>query len=309
MEKAFNLFLYSKSGIIAEIGYVVHPIIEDDAGTLKILKEAVEKDCIISKRLSLDSNIADEEYFSKLRLGTNLELFEKVFQLESAVYDPLVCITVIVDGKPRVDLSMNLKPFRIDDGHKMNNNSRLNYESMDDYLTKYISDAGFDLPRLIHDDYFVAIKLLRNNGHLISTMKLLLSCIDTLAYVDFGDIPGNFNKWLNEYSDLSSHGINEAELWELRNSLLHMSNLSSRRVLAKKHPSIIIFTGNLSELEKPRFDDDENCKFLNLDNFLETIYVAISNWCKSFQGNPKKIELFVTRYDLIVSDSRLSVLR
>lgn len=309
MEKAFNLFVYSKEGIVTDLGYVVHFITKDDETTLGVLKESVENDYKTAKKFPLVTKVTNEDYFATVRIGTNLKWFEQIFQLESAAQNPLVCITEIVNGQPRIDLSMNLEPFRIDGGHKVKGNSRLNHEAMDDYLTKYLSDAGFDLPRLIHDDYFSAIKLLRSNGHLISTMKLLLSCIDTIAFVEFGDSPGNFNKWLSEYANLSSHGINEAELWELRNSLLHMSNLSSRKVLAKKHPSIIVYAGHLSEQERPRFDDDQNCKYLNLDKFMETIYKAISTWCKSFEADPEKLEVFVTRYDLVVSDSRLSVLK
>ncbi len=44
--------------------------------------------------------------------------------------------------------------------------------------------------------------------------------------------PGNFSKWLAAYADLTPLGVTAKELWEFRNGLLHMINLSSRAVTA-----------------------------------------------------------------------------
>lgn len=55
---------------------------------------------------------------------------------------------------------------------------------MEDYLVKYTTPEGFDVPRLINDDFFLAIKLLFNSGLYVSASKLLLSFIDSIAYVE-----------------------------------------------------------------------------------------------------------------------------
>lgn len=57
---------------------------------------------------------------------------------------------------------------------------------MPDWLVKYTTDKGVDTPRLIHDDYFLAIKMTFNARLYVSAMKLLVSCIDSLAYVEYG---------------------------------------------------------------------------------------------------------------------------
>lgn len=54
---------------------------------------------------------------------------------------------------------------------------------MDDSLIKYTSDEGIDLPQLIHDDFFLAIKLTFIAGLHVSAAKMLVSCIDSVAYI------------------------------------------------------------------------------------------------------------------------------
>jgi hypothetical protein len=50
---------------------------------------------------------------------------------------------------------------------------------MIDYSAKYLTDEGFDLPQLLNDDFFVAIKLLFNNRGYVSATKRLLSFVDS----------------------------------------------------------------------------------------------------------------------------------
>jgi hypothetical protein len=59
-----------------------------------------------------------------------------------------------------------------------------------------------------------------------------MSCVDTIAFVEYGDEARNFARWIDAYVDLGPHHISSDELWEFRNSPLHMTNLSSRKVLA-----------------------------------------------------------------------------
>src|SRR5438270_13625772 len=101
-----------------------------------------------------------------------------------------------------------------------------------DYLNLYMTPAGLDIPRLLNDDFFEAIRLLFNSRKFVSSLKLLLSFLDTIAFLDSGESGGpHFQRWLDTYVDLSTVGATSQELWEHRNSLLHMTNLDSRRVL------------------------------------------------------------------------------
>lgn len=58
--------------------------------------------------------------------------------------------------------------------------------------------------------------------------------LDTVAFIDKGDVKDNFCLWLDAYADLKPPGITAKELWEFRNGLLHMTNLHSRSVATGK---------------------------------------------------------------------------
>jgi hypothetical protein len=62
-----------------------------------------------------------------------------------------------------------------------------------------------------------------------------MSFVDTVAYLEFDDIPKNFQQWLDKYAILSNIEVSSAELWKMRNSLLHMTNYNSRKVSKGKH--------------------------------------------------------------------------
>ena len=98
------------------------------------------------------------------------------------------------------------------------------------YLSAYMTPRGFDFPRLFNDDFFLAIRLTYNNKHYVSCTKLLVSFLDTVAYLAFGDAPKNFQQFLDKYADLSTIAVASEELWEFRNALLHMTNNESRKV-------------------------------------------------------------------------------
>jgi hypothetical protein len=106
-------------------------------------------------------------------------------------------------------------------------------------------DAGcFDVPQLINDDYFLAIKQLFNARHFVSAAKLLMSFIDTVGFIDAGDVRDGFSQWLDKYADLTSLGISPKELWEFRNGLLHMTNLRSRAVASGNTAPLIFYVGS-----------------------------------------------------------------
>ena len=115
-----------------------------------------------------------------------------------------------------------------------------------DYFGKYFTKEAFDFSALINDDFFQPVRILFNNKHYISAVKLLLVAIDSISYIEYGDIQENtFVKWLNDYSDIGRLEITPEELWEQRNSLLHMSNLDSRKVTSGHYRRLIAYVGKL----------------------------------------------------------------
>jgi hypothetical protein len=170
-----------------------------------------------------------------------------------------------------------------------------------DYVRKYLTKEGFDFPRLLHDDFFQAIRLLFNHQHYASATKLLMNFIDTVGFIEFGDAGGNtFVKWLNTYAELTAIGVTADELWEHRNSLLHMSNLESRKVIAGKARRLawLVGAGAPSSIDSPEY------KFYNLSELIKILASALSRWFDSYNRDRSKFRIFFDRYDLIVSDGR-----
>ena len=174
---------------------------------------------------------------------------------------------------------------------------------MVDYIPKYLTDEGFDFPRLLNDDFFVAIKLLFNNRCYVSSAKLLLSFVDTMASVEFGDAgSAHFRVWLNAYVDLKPVGVTAEEVWEHRNSLLHMTNLDSRKVLAGKVRRLLFYVGPLPS-DAPR--QDSEAKYYDLFALIRAVTNGIGPFANSVNENRAKFQTFIDRYDLIVSDHRV----
>lgn len=174
---------------------------------------------------------------------------------------------------------------------------------MEDYLTKYITDDGFDISRLMNDDFFEAIKILFNAGKYVSSCKLLMSAVDTLGFIKYGYDSDAFKKWLADYVDLSAINISVDELWEYRNALLHMTNMESKKIKKGLHPIIIGYVvrkGYSGKIPTPPAGE----KHFNIMELINIIAVGISKFTDDFLKNQKNVELFVERYDSILSDSR-----
>lgn len=172
-----------------------------------------------------------------------------------------------------------------------------------DYFGKYFNEENFDFPSLINDDFLVPIRLLYEHGHYVSATKLLLTFIDSVGFIEFGEtVPNPFVDWLRAYTDLTSVGITPDELWEHRNSLLHMSNLDSRKVLAGKVKRLMFYVGVF-----PNGMPTENAdaKYYDLQDLILRVIHGCGRWLQSYYDQPSKIESFVARYDLIVSDNRM----
>lgn len=173
-----------------------------------------------------------------------------------------------------------------------------------DYFGTFFTEDGFDFTGLLNADFFQPVRILFQQQHYVSAAKLLVVAIDSVAYVEFGDIPGEnaFVKWLKTYADLSPLGISADELWEHRNSLLHMSNLDSRKVLAGKVRRLVAYVG---DIPSGVVLDESKTGYYNLQKLILAFGQACGKWCETYGTNTEKIDSFVERYDLIASDARM----
>ena len=170
-----------------------------------------------------------------------------------------------------------------------------------DYIPEYLTEKGFDLAQLIHDDFFLAIKLLFKNDLYVSSAKLLVSFIDSIGFVEYGDNGITFIRWLDAYVDLGPVGITSEELWEHRNSLLHMTNLDSRKVLAGKVKRLLLYVGELPHAIPA---ENSHAKYYSLAKLLSAVGIGVNVWINTFNVDRNKLEVFMDRYDLVVSDNR-----
>jgi hypothetical protein len=296
-ERIFNIFIYFEGGIAKSYGIRHHKHDGSDPEKMAFLQTAVETDFPIARRFLLLRSFTRPEWIAQQRLGINIGLFEEGFDHFRASQEPCLCITTIVDGIPRVDIKTDLSPFW---GEKVGQDLP---GSMDDWLKKYTDGDTFQFDRLFNDDYFVAIKLLYNARHIASAAKLLMSCIDTMAFIEHGDTSGNFKKWLENFVDLAPLGINIEELWEFRNSIVHMTNLSSRKVIAGK---VLPITPYIGSGELTTHIQSSGMKPFNFYSLVLAVAAGIKKWGESYNNDRDKFMKFVERYDTLISDSRLA---
>jgi hypothetical protein len=301
-ETAYNLFLYVKGGVVRQLGIAAHALEGTDQEKVAALQVLVDTDYKTAKRMDAREGFEYRQYEGLMRLGRQLEVFEPLFREYNAPINPLVVTTPIVDEHPRILAITGIGPLNLEEfkGTPLEEPGM-----MPDYLKAYESNGYFDLPRLINDDYFLAIKLLFNARHYVSSAKLLMSAIDTLAFVDAGDVKDSFTLWLNAYADLDSLGITAKELWAFRNGLLHMTNLNSRAVASGKTAPLIFYVGDPSIKIPP---SRTGAKYFSLKGLLEMIAAAISRWTETYNKTPERWVDFVNRYDLSISDSRVAFL-
>lgn len=172
-----------------------------------------------------------------------------------------------------------------------------------DYFGKYFNDSGFDFGRLLNDDFFQPVRILFNEKHYVSAAKLLMVAIDSIGFIEYGDIKQNtFIKWLNTYSDVSSLGVTTEELWEHRNSLLHMSNLKSRKVASGEVRALVTYVGLLH----PDVTlNQRKTGYYELHGLINVLAQACGKWVMTYDVDRSKIHSFIERYDLIASDARM----
>lgn len=175
-----------------------------------------------------------------------------------------------------------------------------------DYFGKYFNKDGFDFMGLLNDDFFQPVRILFNAKHYVSASKLLVVAIDSVSFIEYGNINENtFIKWLNTYSEINSLGITAEELWEHRNSLLHMSNLQSRKVASGKIRALMSYVGVMHPDIKL---DVKKTGYYNLFDLIQVFAQACGKWCLTYDANRSKINSFIERYDLIASDARMLII-
>ncbi len=313
METVANLFLFIENGVIKSLGVVAHSVeLGDDGQISQFLKERVIADSSIATRhplpidsihswLGVDAKSGLEyKYFAYLhRTGKALWLFEKPLQAINAPSNPFVCFTPIVENKPEFTSSTHANPLA---------NPTIQSEEFGgiikmDWLAANTTDDGLNIHDLLADDFTEAIKLLYQHKHYVAAMKLVVSFIDTLAYLEYGDVASNFETWLSTFANLAPVGIAPNELWELRNSLLHMTNPISRKVLSGKVTRLYFYTGTGSRTVL--IDSESGTKMFSFEALYDSLILALEIWGKSFNGNLPKQLIFIERYDTIMSERRL----
>tara|TARA_E500000318_G_scaffold482_1_gene565 strand:- start:2986 stop:3906 length:921 start_codon:yes stop_codon:yes gene_type:complete len=297
-ERIFNIFIYFDGGVASDYGLRHHRGSGNDQDKKAFLLAHVDTEHPIARRFPLSRAFTPAQWLSVHRLGKVLEYFEAGFTQFRAPPAPVFCLTPVVDGVATVDLQTNTDPYRGDQVTRQEGGS-----AVADYLVGYVDDHGFRFTELINDDYFKAIRMLFHAQLYVSSAKLLMSCVDTLAYVEFGDVAGNFTKWIDKYVDLEPHGISSDELWEFRNSVLHMTNLTSRKVLSGKVTSIMPYVGDSRLL--PTLSAS-NPKLFNLLGLITAISDGVGRWAETYSQDSDKFLTFIERYDLTISDSRVA---
>ena len=229
-------------------------------------------------------------------------LFEKQLQAINAPSTPFVVYTPIAENKPQFTSTIHANPIV---------NPEINSKDFGgtitlDWLPAYTNDAGLNIHDLLHDDFTEAIKLLYKHEHYVAAMKLVVSFIDTLAYLEYGDVAKNFDNWLSTFANLTPVGITTEELWELRNSLLHMTNPMSRKVLSGKVTRLYFHAG--TDTKDVLIDNDIGTKMFSFSALYDALIEAVERWVKSFSGNLSKQLVFIERYDTVMSEGRLGTI-
>lgn len=115
-EKVFNLFLFIENEVIVELGACCHEWGGADAHKLAFLQREVSADLAKATRFPMPkryhlvfpdgatgTGLQYQSYQQLAAMQQHLDLFEEVFIQLAAPQNPLICITPIVDGKPRVE--------------------------------------------------------------------------------------------------------------------------------------------------------------------------------------------------------------
>src|SRR5690554_5333724 len=299
-EKIFNIFPIVKDKKFSSFGYKTHLIDGTDNAKIDFLKDNLEKDIKDLKFLSIPDSFTVSKgkdaktkgisllnYNNLLLNGKVTVLFEEMFRVEDATKEPLFVSTLLEGSRIRFDESVQVNPIQ----ENISNMSILE-EIPEDYLSTYLTKDGFDFSSLLNDDFLKAPQLLFQNGFYVSSIKLILSAIDSFAFLEYGDSKNIFKNWIDTYCNIKDVGINSDELWEYRNSLLHMTNNKSRKVNKNQVAPLSFYVANDKSFIPTAGD---NLKYFNLLNFIEIIAKGLEAWINTFNLDRNKIETFLKR--------------
>jgi len=306
VERIYNIFLVFENDNCSSIRYLVHDHSGSDEEGINFLKARVSVDLPESIELELKNPFTRSEYNAKCRLGCGHHLYDELFVKVCAGENPLFVTTPVKNGEVFFNYSAENGHLDVNEvAEKLGDAGK-----MDDWLVKYTDESGIKLSELIHDDYFLAIKLTFNARLYVSAMKLLVSCIDSLAYIEYGNSrniePVPFVKWLDSYAELTPLGITADELWELRNGLLHMTNLQSTKVQKNKVRRISFRVGG-----RPNDVHSTSGEIYYFDFYglIQAFAKAQGRWVASYNSDRDKFAKFVERYDETISDSRIAIIK
>lgn len=300
-EEIYNIYLFfDPNGRCERAAYAAHAHEGNDEQGVHFLQKMVKADLQRATKIKLSKPFTIHEYNTHCRLGTAALLYDEVLDAAGAGEAPLIVVTPVNKGQVRYDYSAKHGEFDMDEASE----AAGEHGHMVDWLRRYTRDGGIHFSELINDDYFAAIKLTYNAKLYVSSMKLLLCCIDSLAYIEYGDERGTppFVRWLQAYADLRPLGITPEELWELRNGLLHMTNINSSAVKQNKVRRISFRVGQSEAL----LPDTGSIFYFEFRGLIDVFADAQGRWIHSYGENREKFEKFVERYDETVSDGRLA---
>ncbi|WP_411834034.1 hypothetical protein [Pseudoxanthomonas mexicana] len=299
-EQIYNVFLFFDAKDLCSVaGYATHLHEGSDQEGIDFLRQRVDADLALAQKVPLSRPFTRSEYNARCRIGEGHHLYDELFVQTGAGAAPLFVSTPVLDGKTHFNYSSEHGDLDVNEVSEKLGEPGV----MVDWLRKYASDDGINFSQLIHDDYFLAIKLTFNAGLYVSAMKLLVCCIDSLAYIEYGDDRGAFVKWMEAYCDLAPLGITAAELWGLRNGILHMTNLNSSSVLKGQVRRISFRVGDSPEI--PR--DVGGVYYFDFLGLVHAFAQAQARWIESYNDDRGKFAKFVERYDETISDSRVAV--
>ena len=281
-----NIFIYGDEDNIRSIGYRTYERTGSDEELMEFLRLRVSEDHENAVHRPLNEPIARERFYALDRLNP---FASHLIASLSLPHDSIYCMTHIIDDEPTID-----------EVHKQSPKGML-----PDYLDVYMTDRGFDFTRLINDDFMDAARLLWKNRKYISSLKLIFSMIDTLSFVEYGPVRDSFTRWTRDFCDMESLAVTSEELWELRNSLLHMTNLDSHKVRDKKVARLLpVFAPKDSDIPA----SPDGIKSLHVSRFASIVIPrGIEKWIASYNRDREKYVQFISRYDTVVSEARLGV--
>ena len=285
-ERLINIFAYGNETHVHSMGWKAYERKGNDKDLFSFLHSRASIDHKTAERIKIRESIKWEKFNSMNRLNGTINILISYGLISD---NDLYCITPIVNGNAIME---DIK-------------DALYSASIPDYLKLYMTEDGFDFPNLIDDDYFKAIRILWNEKKYISCLKLVFSAVDTFGFVEYGDSGNGFTKWLDEFCDLQSIGVTSKELWELRNSLVHMTNLLSRKVIDGSVRQLIPSIASIGAAAIPSTGNSER---FHVARFIIVILPkGIENWLVTYNKDREKISQFIDRYDTVISEARLVV--